>query len=297
MYQLQDVWVKFGKDSVLENLHFSIPSGRLTGVVGPDGAGKTTLLKLLVGLLKPTQGQIVRGFRSIGFVSEHFGLYEEMNLLENLHFYGLLHGLDKQEVKQRSQELLQWANLDRFAVRQAGHLSGGMKRKLAIIAAIIHQPDCLVLDEPTHGVDPISRREIWKLMDGIKRSGASVIVSTQYLDEVARCDEVLFLYQGQVLKKENPQLLLQSFPYHVYQLPDMRQHSRKDLLSLKQHPGVIDAYARGVNWILLCEKRESMKDDLQRWKEERGIQQEWNPISPEFEDVFIYFMQERGGVR
>ncbi|MBA4494827.1 ABC transporter ATP-binding protein [Paenactinomyces guangxiensis] len=295
MFQFEGVSVRYGKETVLQDLSFLLESGPIYGIVGPDGAGKTTLLQLLVGLLSPTEGFIKKTESvSIGFVSEHFGLYEEMSLQENLLFYGTLRGLQRIEAEKRADELLKWASLEPFADRAAGNLSGGMKRKLAIIAAILHHPACLVLDEPTHGVDPVSRREIWRLIQEIKQTGTTVIVSTQYLDEVPQCDEVLLLFQGKLMQKESPLTLVEQFPFRVFRLAGMRRRKTRDLLSVKQIPGVVDAFFRGADWILLCEKERKITRQLEIWKEKEGLAQKLEKIEPSFEDVFIHLMRMGG---
>ncbi|MDQ0338839.1 ABC-2 type transport system ATP-binding protein [Caldalkalibacillus uzonensis] len=294
MITFQNVSFCYGKEEVLKNLSFHIGANEIAGIVGPDGAGKSTLLKLLVGLLKPNKGRIQYAEScSTGFVAEHFGLYEDMSIEENLLFYGQLYGLSREEAKQRSEQLLAWTKLSPFKDRLAGHLSGGMKRKLAISSALLHRPSCLILDEPTHGVDPVSRQEIWQLIKEVKSEGASVIVSTQYLDEVSRCDEVLFLHQGELLKKTSPRVLIDEFPYKVYRIPDLRHMSLRELPKLKDIPYVADAFPRGVDWVFLVSREEAV-GALRDWIKEKGLMRQVEPIQPTFEDVFIHLMGKGG---
>ncbi|BCU82778.1 hypothetical protein JIR001_25610 [Polycladomyces abyssicola] len=297
MISFQDVSFRYGKEEVLRNLSFQIGKGEIVGIVGPDGAGKSTLLKLLVGLLKPKKGSIqYRESFSSGFVAEHFGLYEDMSIEENLLFYGRLYGLSREEAKQRSEQLLEWTKLSAFKDRLAGNLSGGMKRKMAISAAFLHRPSCVILDEPTHGVDPVSRREIWQLIREVKGEGATVIVSTQYLDEVPHCDEVLLLYRGELMKKASPQALIDEFPYAVYRIPDLRHMSLRELLKLKNIPHVADAFPRGVDWVFLVGREEGVHA-LRDWIREKGLSREVERIQPTFEDVFINWMRKGGSQR
>jgi ABC-2 type transport system ATP-binding protein len=292
VWTFQRVTVRFGDTMALNELSFRLEGSRIFGIVGPDGAGKSTLLKLMAGLVKPSSGGIRRAENlSTGFVSEHFGLYEEMSVMENLQFYGSLHGLSRAEIGRRAKELLIRADLDRFTERLAGHLSGGMKRKLAIIAAVLHRPSCLILDEPTHGVDPVARKEIWNLIGELNRQEAMVIVSTQYLDEVPLCDEVLLLHKGRVLAQDSPGELISRFPYRVYRIPEMREARLGELKRLKAVPGVVDAFPRGVDWIVLAEDERAVAG-LNGKLEEIGHKREIERIAPEFEDVFIQCMGE-----
>lgn len=292
MITIQHVSFCYGKEEVLHDLSVQIGTNQIIGIVGPDGAGKSTLLKLLVGLLQPSKGRIqFPESTSTGYVAGDFGLYADMSIEENLLFYGQLYGLSREETKQRSEQLLAWTKLSSFKERLAGHLSGGMKRKLAISASFLHRPSCLILDEPTHGVDPVSRQEIWQLIQEVKRTGTTVIVSTQYLDEVPRCDEVLLLYQGKLLKKTSPQVLINEFPYEVYRISDLRHMSLRELLKLKNIPGVVDAFPRGVDWVFLVSRKEAI-GALRDWKNEKGVTKEVESIQPTFEDVFIHLMRE-----
>jgi ABC-2 type transport system ATP-binding protein len=287
---LERVTVKYGKETALVDVTARFEPGRIYGVVGPDGAGKSTLLKVLAGLIRPSGGSVTRGAAgAIGFVPEHFGLYEEMSVDENLLFAASLYGLTRPEADKRGEELLRRVGLDRFKERLAGRLSGGMKRKLAMMAASVHKPRHLILDEPTNGVDPVSRREIWELIGEMKREGAAVIVSTQYLDEATRCDEVLLLHRGRVLVHEKPDVLLKQFPYRVVRLPEMRREPLALLEDIRRWPGVVDAYPRGAHWVVLVSGAEA-EERLKAWWQEKKREGEPERISPDFEDVFIHWM-------
>jgi len=294
MWTFERVTVRFGDVVALDDFNCRLAENRIFGIVGPDGAGKSTLLKLMAGLIRPTSGRILRdGETSTGYVSEHFGLYEDMSIEENLRFYGSLYGLGQAETEKRSEDLLRRAELLPFRDRLAGNLSGGMKRKLAISAAVLHRPSCLILDEPTHGVDPMARREIWGLIGELARQGTRVVVSTQYLDEVARCDEVLFLHRGQLLVQDRPEGLIRRFPHRVFRIPEMREARLRELRRLRTVPGVVDAFPRGVDWIILAEG-EGAVEALKGRLAEMGYRREIEPAEPEFDDVFIHWMGEAG---
>lgn len=287
MWTFERVTVRFGDVVALEDFSSRLAGNRIFGIVGPDGAGKSTLLKLMSGSIRPTSGRILwDGETRAGYVSEHFGLYEDMSIEENLRFYGSLYGLKQAEVEERSEDLLRRAELLPFRDRLAGNLSGGMKRKLAISAAVLHRPSCLILDEPTHGVDPMARLEIWGLIEELAREGTRVVVSTQYLDEVARCDEVLFLHRGRLLVQDSPEELIRRFPHRVFRIPEMREARLRELRRLRTVPGVVDAFPRGVDWMILAED-EGAVDLLKERLAEMGCRREVEPAEPEFEDVFI----------
>ncbi|MEW9034020.1 MAG: ABC transporter ATP-binding protein, partial [Planifilum fimeticola] len=234
MWTFERVTVRYREGAALEDFSGRLAENRIFGIVGPDGAGKSTLLKLMAGSIRPTSGRMVReGEFRTGYVPEHFGLYEDMSVGENLRFYGSLYGLKRAETEERSRDLLRRAELLPFEGRLAGNLSGGMKRKLAIVAAALHRPSCLILDEPTHGVDPMARREIWALVEELAREGTRVVVSTQYLDEVARCDEVLFLHRGRLLVQGSPEELIRRFPHRVFRIPEMREARLRELRRLR----------------------------------------------------------------
>ena len=195
--------------SALDGVTLAVPAGRITGLLGPDGAGKTTLLRLAAGLLWPDRGAVTvfgRDTRSqaaavqndIGYMPQRFGLYEDLTVQENLTLYADLQGLDGAQRRRRFEELLQLTALGPFGTRRAGALSGGMKQKLGLACALLRTPPLLLLDEPTVGVDPISRRELWAIIQNLRVQGTGVLVSTAYLDEAERCEDVVLLHQGRL---------------------------------------------------------------------------------------------------
>ncbi len=208
---------KFGPRAVLHGISLHVKPGELLGVVGPDGAGKTTLLRILAGALGHTGGSIdLRvGRERVGYLSQHFSLYPDLTVLENLSFFGRIYGLHDQAVRRKGRYLLEWVGLWEFKDRLASQLSGGMKQKLSLASALVHEADLMLLDEPTTAVDPVSRREFWDLIQELIRKGTAVIVSTPYMDEAARCHRVAFLHQGQLLACDTPAALRQNMPYTV----------------------------------------------------------------------------------
>lgn len=204
--EVQGLTRRFGPLTAVADLSFDVGSGELFGLVGPDGAGKTTTLRMLAGVLPPSEGDaIVAGCSvanepdavrpHIAYMAQRFGLYDDLTVRENLNFYADLYRVPKRERPERLERLYAFSNLGEFEDRLAGNLSGGMKQKLSLSCALIHRPDILLLDEPTFGVDPISRRDLWLILHEMVASGVTVIVSTAYLDEAERCDRVALLDQ------------------------------------------------------------------------------------------------------
>lgn len=209
------------RNPAIKNVNASIPKGQMVGLVGPDGAGKTTLLRLIAALLLPTSGSVtVAGYDTVkqpemihfmsGYMPQKFGLYEDLSVMQNLNLYAELRGIPEKEKKATFDRLLQFTGLSPFTTRLAGALSGGMKQKLGLACALVKKPTLLLLDEPSVGVDPISRRELWKMVSELLKDDISVIWSTAYLDEAEKCHTVLLLNEGELLFKGNPQDFIQS---------------------------------------------------------------------------------------
>ena len=216
--------------TALENLHLSIPAGKMTALTGPDGAGKTTCLRLICGLLSPTEGRVEVLGRDVeekrdevqsllGYMPQKFGLYEDLSCMENMNLYADLHGISKEEREKRYDRLLTMTGLAPFTDRRAGQLSGGMKQKLGLACTLIRTPALLLLDEPTAGVDPLSRRELWEILKAlVKDEDISLLVSTAYMEEAELCDTVYILHKGHILDKGTPEELRkksEGFVYHT----------------------------------------------------------------------------------
>ena len=219
----------FGRERAVESLSFEAQPGELFGLVGPDGAGKSTLLRMLAGVLRPTSGDaevfgasVVRdpeGVKTeIAYMSQRFGLYSDLTVLENLSFYADLYEVPGAERGARLERLFQFSSLKPFSDRLAGKLSGGMKQKLGLSCALIHEPRLLLLDEPTFGVDPISRRDLWLMVHEMVARGVTAVVSTAYLDEAERFDRLLLLHRGRILDSGTPEELLRRIEGEILDL-------------------------------------------------------------------------------
>ena len=209
---------RFGDTLAVDGLTFGIAAGEIFALVGPDGAGKTTTLRMLTGILTPTAGRAtVLGLdtvreaeaikEQIGYMSQRFGLYPDLRVEENLHFYAEIYGVPRRGREEKIDRLLAFSNMQPFKKRLAGNLSGGMKQKLGLACALIHTPRVLFLDEPTNGVDPVSRRDFWRILYQLLADGVTIVVSTAYLDEAERATRVGLLHQGRLLASDTPKRL------------------------------------------------------------------------------------------
>ncbi len=280
----------------LDTVSMAIRTRRVTGLIGPDGAGKTSLMRLACGLLLPEQGTItVLGMdvaaqplavqSAVGYMPQRFGLYEDLSVQENLDLYADLHGVAPQQRPARFQELLHMTGLSPFTRRLAGRLSGGMKQKLGLACTLVRRPRLLLLDEPTVGVDPVSRRELWEIVyRAVKDEGMSVLLSTAYLDEAERCDEVVLIHRGRVLGQGAPASFSQPLQGRTFQLsvPEMSKRSLQARLSA--NPTLVDALIVGdsVRIITLADHPPTAEGLLPGIS---GVH--ISQVPPRFEDAFI----------
>jgi len=206
---------RFGEFVAVNDISFSIPKGSIFALLGPNGSGKTTTIKIICGVLRATKGYVeVLGKdvskypeqvkQNIGYVSQKFSLYEDLTIVENIEFYGAIYGLSKDEIEEKKAKLLKFFGFEGREKSLVGTLSGGMKQKLAFACATLHNPQILILDEPTAGVDPISRKEYWEMIRVFSQSGVTVLVTTHYMDEAERCDYVAFMFNGILKEVDTP---------------------------------------------------------------------------------------------
>ncbi len=240
----------FGSLPAIRDVGFSVGRGRSFALVGPDGAGKTTTMRMLCGLLAPDSGSVRvfgRDPRSrpakdrMGYLSQRFSLYADLSVDENIAFFAEIHGVRNYD--ERRDRLLEFTRLAPFRDRAAGKLSGGMKQKLALACSLVHGPDLLLMDEPTTGVDPVSRREFWEILGSLLAEGLALVVTTPYMDEAERCDEVALMSRGTLLARGSPADLEAGFPYRILEVPcpDARGAAR----ALAGVPGVSETQTFG----------------------------------------------------
>ncbi len=285
----------------LDDVSFTVPKGTITGLIGPDGAGKTTLLRILAGIMAPDGGKAeILGFdpetqgpklqRHIGYMPQKFGLYEDLTVGENLDLHADLHGVPVERRSEFYAPLLAMTALSPFRSRLAGNLSGGMKQKLGVACSLVHAPPLLLLDEPTVGVDPVSRRDLWEILTTqVRNQGTTLLVSTAYMDEASRFDRVVILYNGHVLGEGNPSDLMSNVRGHVFwvNVPDIAARRLEPLLS--QVPGVIDAVGEAEEVRIVSEGTSppSLPEDM------KGARTK--SLDPRFEDAFMLLLgQEQG---
>jgi ABC-2 type transport system ATP-binding protein len=220
---------RFGSVLAVDGLDLAVQYGEIFGLVGPDGAGKTTAIRMLAAIMDPSSGRAsVAGFdtarqptaikRRIGYMAQQFNLYGDLSVQENLDFYADIFGVRGRQRRERRERLLRFARLTEFSTRRAGALSGGMKKKLALACALIHQPEILYLDEPTTGVDPVSRREFWDILSDLHVQGVTILVSTPYMDEAERCSRVGLMYSGRLVMCAAPERIKQEVKGELVEL-------------------------------------------------------------------------------
>jgi len=283
---------KEGIPPALDHLDIRVAGGAVTGLAGPDGAGKTTLMRLLAGLLLSTAGGIrVLGYdpttqpeeiRSrIGYMPQRFGLYEDLSVIQNLRLYAELRGIIGEEREASFERLLNFTDLKRFQDRKAGALSGGMKQKLGLACALVSKPDLLLLDEPSVGVDPISRRDLWKMVQDLVGEGIGVVWSTAYLDEVELCDTVILLHEGKKIFDGPPKELTDRVRSRTFQLL-VANNRRKILADVLRSPAVVDGVVQGDH-IRLVLKAGSSQEGIEQFADDRRLR----AVAPRFEDAFV----------
>jgi ABC-2 type transport system ATP-binding protein len=287
----------FGALRAVEDLRFRVAPGELFGIVGPDGAGKTTTLRMLAGVLRPTRGDASVAGASvardpervkthIAYMSQRFGLYTDLTVRENLDFYADLYRVPRTERAARLERLYAFSDLGPFADRLAGQLSGGMKQKLGLSCALIHQPDVLLLDEPTFGVDPISRRDLWLIVHEMVAAGMTTLLSTAYLDEAERCDRVAFLHEGRLLALDTPAALQARLRGRLRAVRTDAPRRARDLLTAL--PSVRDATLFGDTLHVALDQPARDWPAAQAALAAAGVTVLADgPIEPSLEDVFI----------
>jgi len=286
---------RFGDITALAGVDAGIEAGRLTGLVGPDGAGKTTLIRIMAALMAPTEGQVrtagcdvvadaARVHAVTGYMPQRFGLYEDLSVIENLRLYASLHDIGEKGMDKTFERLLHFTRLKPFKSRLAGRLSGGMKQKLGLACALMARPDVLLLDEPSVGVDPVSRQDLWAMVQALKAEGMAIVWSTSYLDEAERCDSVLLLNAGKLEHSGPPQDLTSRLTGRSFSIRGITRGRRRVLADALDLPQVCDGVIQGDS-IRAVLRENSERSPLDALAREHGGR--IDAVAPRFEDAFI----------
>lgn len=287
----------FSGVKAVENLSFEVRAGEIFGLVGPDGAGKTTTLRMLAGVMSPDSGAAtIAGFDVVrdpegvklhlSYMPQRFGLYEDLTVRENIRFYADLFGVVRADREERSVQLLKAAGMAEFSARLAGQLSGGMKQKLGLVCALIHRPKVILLDEPTTGVDPVSRRDFWRILYSLVAEGVAILTSTAYLDEAERCHRVALLNQGKLLFLDTPAKLKTRLPGGVVSVTSMDPRQVREKLEKAEGISSLVLTGDGVHLVV--------DDTKRRMSEYEGILKSAGvpfdsirQVTPTIEDLFV----------
>ncbi|HYB90162.1 MAG TPA: ABC transporter ATP-binding protein [Candidatus Binataceae bacterium] len=294
---------RFDKVSAVDNLSFTAQKGEILGLVGPDGAGKTTTLRILAGVLAADGGSALLAGQDvladpesvksrISYMPQHFGLYEDLTVAENIRFYADIFEVSRAEREQREQQLLAACGMSPFRDRLAGQLSGGMKRKLGIACALIHTPQLLLLDEPTTGVDPVSRRELWSILYSLVFENVTVLVSTAYLDEAERCHRLLLMHQGRRMFFGTPDELKEMLPGAVLSVSSADPQTLQAAAAGEE--GVLSATAMGDALHVVVDDVDRRAAQLRaRFERDRLPFGDLRRIPASVEDVFVYAISQQ----
>ena len=298
--EIRSLSKKFGEITAVSSVSLQVHRGEMFALVGPDGAGKTTIIRMLCGITVPTEGEVyVLGFdvrkqteevrKRIGYLSQKFSLYGDLTVDENIEFFAEIHGV--KDYRARRNELLEFTRLTPFRTRLAEKLSGGMKQKLALACTLIHTPEVILLDEPTTGVDPVSRRDFWKVLSSLLKAGITIIMTTPYLDEAERCSRVALMNEGKVLVADTPQNVKKVMKGTIVEIvsPNIRECFRR----LKQFPAVreVQAFGDRLNIVVDDAEKDVPKVIAYLAGHQLGVE-EWRTVPPSLENVFISLLSD-----
>ena len=298
--ELRSVSKKFGEITAVDSLSMDVRKGEMFALVGPDGAGKTTTIRMLCGITEPTEGELfVLGYnvkekgdevrKRIGYLSQKFSLYGDLTIDENIEFFAEIHGV--QDYRRRRNELLEFTRLTNFRDRLAEKLSGGMKQKLALACTLIHTPEVIFLDEPTTGVDPVSRRDFWKVLSSLLKSGITIIMTTPYLDEAERCSRVALMNAGKALIVDTPPNVKKVMKGTIVEL--VCSEIRRSFKILKQFQAVREVQAFGDRLNVVVEHSETDMPKVLAHLSQHGIAvSDWRVVTPSLENVFISLLSD-----
>jgi len=295
---------RFADVAAVDGLSFTVKRGEIFGLVGPDGAGKTTTMRMLAGVMQPDGGSIVidgidviadpeGGKQHLSYMPQRFGLYEELTVDENIRFYADLFEVPNDVREERAGRLLAASGMSQFRARRAGQLSGGMKQKLGLTCALVHTPQILLLDEPTTGVDPVSRRDFWRILYGLREEGVTILITTAYLDEAERCNRLALLHSGRVLYCDTPAALKRRMPGALVAITS--SSAREVAAAIERNDGIsnIIFVGGGIHAVVddAASRIPQLREALQR---AHAPFDDIAVVTPSIEDVFIALLDDDG---
>lgn len=294
MIRVSKVSKHFKVVAAVQKADLHVHKGDIMGLLGPDGAGKTTLLRMICGLSTPDEGEILlmgkpleqldKYRNELGYMPQRFSLYGDLTVMENIYFFGSMYRLSRSVIKQRADEILDITNLIPFKNRLADQLSGGMKQKLSLTCSLITRPSLLILDEPTYGVDPESRKEFWKILYDLNRSGMTLLITTPYMDEAELCTKVAFISEGKIRLVSSPAELKKSFSYPVMQI----NLKTRQPINLHDLPGILDVSYMGSKVHVIVRDREQGHTEIQNYLLRNRIADATiQEVLPTMEDIFV----------
>lgn len=300
--EVEGLTKRFGALTAVDHLGLQVRPGEIFGLVGPDGAGKTTTMRMLAGVIRPDEGRIVidgvdvraepeRVKRHLSYMPQRFGLYEDLTVDENIRFYADLFEVDDKVWRARADAMLEISGMTRFRKRLAGQLSGGMKQKLGLTCSLVHTPRVLLLDEPTTGVDPVSRREFWQILYSLRAEGVAMMISTAYLDEAERCDRLALMNEGAVLLCDTPAGLKQQMPGAMLEVVSGDPRGVRDAVA--SLPGVLGVLVVGTGAHVHVDDASRAAQIAEKLSasgiETSGV----SVVTPSVEDLFVAFLGGR----
>lgn len=299
--EVKNISKVYGKEKMkaVDNVSFSVSEGELFGLIGPDGAGKTSIFRMLTTLLLPDGGSatvggfdIVKDYKeirnTIGYMPGKFSLYQDLSIEENLNFFATVFGTSIEENYDLIRDI--YVQIERFKDRRAGKLSGGMKQKLALCCALIHKPTVLFLDEPTTGVDPVSRKEFWEMLRRLKAQGITIVVSTPYMDEATLCDRIALIQNGKILSIDTPENIVTAYPDKLYAVKADNMSAL--LRQLSSYERIIDSYAFG-EYAHASFLQGTLENDVMEMLQSKGLQNiRLQTTAPTIEDCFIKHLKK-----
>lgn len=298
---------KFGDIKAVDGISLDVKHNTIFGLIGPDGAGKTTTMRILCSLMKPDSGTVEIGgldvrtqgeeiIKHLGYMPQRFSLYGDLTVLENMKFYSDIYEIPRDVREKKIEYLLKFSNLKDHSYKLADQLSGGMKQKLALSCNLIHTPDFLLLDEPTIGVDPVARREFWKILFNLRDEGTTIFISTPYMDEAERCDEIGLMDKGRIIARDTPSNIIESFQKHIICIYSDNNYKARDLAIKQEY--VEDAYLLGEELHIVVSDYEGARTKLMEDLKSIDVEiKTMEKIRPSLEDVFVNIIksQESGG--